>query len=183
MLRSNTFNLTISWRNAAPMVMALLIAAAPVTAAENNTIPAEQFNLADYSGKLVYLDFWASWCTPCKASFPWMKTLQSKYEAQGLQVIAVSVDTDDADTRKFLTKYSPNFPVVADKKGELAKRYQLLAMPTSYLIDPNGKILLSHKGFRESDKNSLEQKIESVLRTATPLVNTPISTSPQVAQP
>lgn len=134
--------------------------------ASTELAPASEFNLENYRGQLLYLDFWASWCGPCKASFPWMKRLQSRYKNEGLQIVAVSVDNEADAAEKFLARYQPNFEIVADPDGTLAKQYQLLAMPSSYLIGPQGEILWSHKGFRKRDQQVLEEKIQTALKTS-----------------
>jgi len=123
--------------------------------------------LAAQRGKLVYLDFWASWCGPCKQSFPWMNQLQSKYGAQGLQVIAVNVDTSIADARRFLDGMPANFTVAFDARGETPRRYEIKGMPTSMLISPEGKVLYVHNGFRADEQVLIEAQISQALAQGT----------------
>lgn len=128
----------------------------------------EPVQLAGLRGKVVYLDFWASWCGPCKQSFPWMNDLQKRYGAQGLQVVAVNVDTHmDAATR-FLAEVPVNFTVAFDNKGSSPRQYAIKGMPTSVLIGADGKVLLTHSGFRAEDRAELEQRIAQAL-AATPV--------------
>ena len=119
--------------------------------------------LADLRGKLVFLDFWASWCTPCKLSFPWMDQMQAKYGPLGLQVVAINVDAKRADAEKFLAASPVRFAVAFDPAGDTPKAYGIKAMPSSFLIGPDGRVLHSHAGFRESDKADLEQRIRAAL--------------------
>ena len=119
--------------------------------------------LADYRGKLVYLDFWASWCGPCKQSFPWMNELQKKYAAQGLRIIAVNVDQKRDDAARFLNENPANFAVAFDPTGATPKSYQVKVMPSSMLIAPDGTVQLVHAGFRDDEKQAIEQKIRAAL--------------------
>lgn len=120
--------------------------------------------LSDYRGRVVYLDFWASWCTPCQESFPWLRRMQSRYRKLGLRVITVNLDKDRKQARAFLRRYRANFPVVYDPRGRIAIRYGVKAMPSSYLIDRRGRIVKVHWGFRESDTAKLEARIRRLLK-------------------
>lgn len=122
-----------------------------------------QVTLSDYQGKVVYLDFWASWCPPCRASFPWMNDLQKKYGKQGLEIIAVNLDKDRSSIKEFIAATQPQFTVAYDPEGTLAERYEVMGMPSSYLIDRNGKLHSTHIGFRDKDKAKLEQQIIQLL--------------------
>ncbi len=112
--------------------------------------------LTSLRGQWVYLDFWASWCGPCKQSFPWMNEMHAKYGSRGLRIIAVNVDAKASDAERFLSGTPAKFAVAYDPKGETPKRYAVKAMPTSYLIDPKGRVTLVHAGFRENDRAALE---------------------------
>src|ERR1700678_2087156 len=94
---------------------------------------AADLDLNAYRGKVVYLDFWASWCGPCKQSFPWMETMKRTYAGQGLEVIAVDLDGDRADADRFLAQFHPTFDVRFDPEGELAEAYKVQGMPSSVL--------------------------------------------------
>lgn len=119
--------------------------------------------LADYRGKVVLLDFWASWCGPCKQSFPWMNEMQSKYGAQGLVVLAVNVDQKREDAQKFLAEVPAKFTVVFDDKGATPKAYAVKTMPSSMLIGADGTVKEVHRGFRTEDTAALEAKIRTAL--------------------
>ncbi|MFZ6844642.1 TlpA family protein disulfide reductase [Undibacterium sp. RuTC16W] len=116
--------------------------------------------LSDFKGKLVYLDFWASWCGPCKKSFPWMNAMQSKYESQGFKIIAVNVDTDIGDWKNFLATVPANFDIALDPKGITAKLFDIKGMPTSILIGRDGKVIAQHSGFNDETRNRIEKEIQ-----------------------
>ncbi|WP_395701204.1 TlpA family protein disulfide reductase [Aquabacterium sp.] len=119
--------------------------------------------LGDLKGKLVYLDFWASWCGPCKQSFPWMNEMQRKYAARGLQVLAVNLDAQRADADAFLSEHPARFALAFDSQGDTARRIGLKGMPTALLVGPDGKVLLVHQGFRGEDRSALEARLVSAL--------------------
>lgn len=124
---------------------------------------ASNVHLADLRGKVVYLDFWASWCGPCKQSFPWMNEMQSRYGKQGLTVLAVDVDVHSDDARAFLAELAPGFRVAFDTQGVTPKQYAIRGMPTSILIGPDGKVLLVHNGFRTDETADVEAGIRQAL--------------------
>lgn len=120
--------------------------------------------LESLKGKVVYLDFWASWCEPCKKSFPWMHKIKQSYADQGFEILAVNLDKDKKLADEFLKDMKVNFKVAFDASGESASNYKLRGMPSSYLIGRDGKVYASHIGFREKDKAQLEQAIQNLLK-------------------
>ncbi len=153
-------------RSFLPLLACLLLATGAVAGepAERPVFAAAEFALADHAGKVVALDFWASWCEPCKASLPWFSRMQRQYGEQGLQIVAVSVDTDEALMRSRLGDIDPGIIVVFDPKGELAAQYKLEGMPTTYLIDRAGKVVASHVGYRNADACKREAEIAAMLK-------------------
>jgi cytochrome c biogenesis protein CcmG/thiol:disulfide interchange protein DsbE len=123
--------------------------------------------LAELKGRVVYVDFWASWCGPCKQSFPWMNDMLAKYADKGLTIVSVNVDKKREDADKFLASTPAKFAVVYDPVGKVAEKYQPKGMPTSFLIGPDGIVRAVHIGFRESDREELEREIAAAL-TASP---------------
>lgn len=115
-------------------------------------------------GEIVYVDFWASWCAPCRKSFPWMNQMQAAYEAKGFKIIAVNVDQERALADKFLHDVPVQFDVIYDKEGRLAKSFKVKGMPSSYLIDSEGNIKVAHKGFFEKNLEQYENEIRSLLK-------------------
>jgi thiol-disulfide isomerase/thioredoxin len=123
----------------------------------------EAVDLANLKGKVVYVDFWASWCGPCKQSFPFMNDLQAKYRAQGFEILAVNLDAKRDDADKFLAEVPAQFTLAFDAKGDSAKRFEIKGMPSSYLIGRDGKVVAAHKGFKEQDRKDLEMRITQAL--------------------
>jgi thiol-disulfide isomerase/thioredoxin len=123
----------------------------------------ELLDLTQYQGSVVYLDFWASWCGPCKLSFPFMQRMQAVYGKDGLKVITVNLDTDAAAAQRFLTKVGGNLPVVYDPAGTLAERYDIGAMPTSILISKTGDIQFVHEGFHLDKVDEYQAHIQQLL--------------------
>jgi len=119
--------------------------------------------LSDFAGSVVYLDFWASWCGPCRQSFPWMNRMQSKYRAKGLRIVAINLDAKTDVAMKFLSQVPADFTVAFDPKGKTPRVYGVKGMPTSFLIDRNGTILMQHTGFRPADADEIERQIQTAL--------------------
>ena len=115
--------------------------------------------LSDFKDKVILLDFWASWCIPCRESFPWMNTLQDKYQAKGFEVVTINLDQEAEEKARFLKKYNANFTVLSDPNGDTPKAYNVLGMPTSMIIDRQGNIVYKHIGYKASDASFYEQKI------------------------
>ena len=119
--------------------------------------------LSNTAGSVVYVDFWASWCGPCRQSFSWMNAMQEKYRSQGLKIIGVNLDAKNEDAKKFLAQIPAKFTVAFDSKGESPKLYGVKGMPTSFLVGRDGKIVFQHLGFKEADREHLEQQIKVAL--------------------
>lgn len=120
--------------------------------------------LHELKGQVVYVDFWASWCSPCRKSFPWLNEMYQKYGSQGFKVIAVNVDSDRQLANEFLKEYQVDFTIGYDAKGELASAFKVQGMPSSFLIDRNGVIRHTHIGFREKETKAMEGKIQALLK-------------------
>lgn len=137
---------------------------APVFSLPGQTQPGQNktIDLSKYRGKVVYLDFWASWCDPCKRSFPWMNALQQQYGRDGFEIVAVSLDASRADAEEFLDRVPAEFAIAFDEKGKTAESYQLKAMPSSFLIDRQGRLVHKSLGFRNEEKKVIEAKIQQL---------------------
>ncbi len=118
-------------------------------------------------GKIVYVDFWASWCVPCRKSFPWMNTMQKQHQEQGLVVLSINLDAQAELAEKFLQETPANFAIIYDAKGALAKEFQLKGMPSSYLFDRQGKLISAHSGFNGKKMKEYQQEIKQALATKT----------------
>jgi cytochrome c biogenesis protein CcmG, thiol:disulfide interchange protein DsbE len=119
--------------------------------------------LGPLEGRVVWVDFWASWCVPCRRSFPWMNAMHAKYAAAGLEIVGVNVDKDRALADEFLVETPAKFGLRFDPAGALAKQFGVQAMPSSYLLDAGGHVLASHFGFKLADAAEYEQAIKDAL--------------------
>lgn len=145
------------------MTAAGLVAWQAIAAAAPGQSPVSAPELAQFRGKLVYVDFWASWCVPCRQSFPWMNSMYRQYGKDGLVILAVNMDQVKSDAEAFLKQYPAEFPVRFDAQGQLAQQFRVRGMPTSALIGRDGQVLWTHEGFRSKDPAALEQAIRTAL--------------------
>ena len=148
------------------LVLILLISSHNAQSQEvvNSQITLEQA-LSNHEGEVIYLDFWASWCGPCRKSFPWMNKIQAKYQQKGFSVISINLDADKMLAEKFLRETPANFAVIYDPKGKIAKHFKVQGMPSSMLIGRDGKIKSRHTGFFTNKIPDYQQEIEQLLNT------------------
>lgn len=127
-----------------------------------------ELDLQTVKSKYIYLDFWASWCEPCRASFPFMNELNSLYKPEQLQVIGISLDEKTEDAQAFLAKLPADFMTLIDKTGKCAEAFSVQGMPSSYILDASGNIVYTHQGFRKTDAQKIGEKISKLLTDAKP---------------
>ena len=120
-------------------------------------------DLASLKGKVVLVDFWASWCAPCKQEMPVLERLHQKYKKDGLVIVAVSVDKDASNIADFLKQVRVTFPIVHDQDHSVADRFKPPRMPSSYIVDRKGIVRHVHGGFRPDDAAALEAEIKALL--------------------
>ncbi|MDI7776265.1 TlpA disulfide reductase family protein [Asticcacaulis sp. EMRT-3] len=120
-------------------------------------------DLSAYKGKVVYLDFWASWCHPCEQSFPYMEQLKSRYGSDGLVIVAVNVDHSRDRADSFLKRVGSDLKVVYDADGKLAQRFRVSDMPTSLLIGRDGRVRYTHKGFHPEQTTAYNDQLVELL--------------------
>ena len=137
------------------LVLAILLA--PLMAVAQ--APSATFDLAEHEGKVVVLDFWASWCVPCRRSFPWLNEMHTKYAEDGLVIIGVNLDADKKDAGAFLAEYPAAFRIYYDTETVLAQEFAVEAMPSSFVIGRDGEVVARHLGF----KVKRQQEYEAVL--------------------
>ncbi|MGE0310575.1 MAG: TlpA family protein disulfide reductase [Lautropia sp.] len=142
------------------------LAAAAADPATPASSPDPVFDPSRYRGRVVYLDFWASWCPPCLQSFPWMQALAQRHAGQPFAVVAVNLDRDRAAAARFLAKAAPRFDIAFDPQKELARSFKVSAMPSSYLLDREGRVVHRHEGFRVADQADLEARVAALLGAA-----------------
>ncbi|MGB5739110.1 MAG: TlpA disulfide reductase family protein [Woeseia sp.] len=120
----------------------------------------------EYRGQVVVVDFWASWCVPCRRSFPWLNEMQKKYAADGLVIVGVNEDNDQREAAAFLAEVPADFRIVPDPDGQIASQFDLLAMPTSFLIDRDGVVIENHLGFKVAKTGEYEAALRRALGLA-----------------
>jgi len=128
-------------------------------------LPASaEIDFDSLKGKVVYIDFWASWCGPCRASFPWMNEMHRKYADQGLEIIAVNLDQEPELAEEFIAEMNPAFRVEMTGGPRLAEEFGVDTMPTSYIIDRDGNARIRHKGFHDSKRTAYEQELKELIK-------------------
>jgi len=132
------------------------------------TIPALRDSapvaLAGFRGRVTYVDFWASWCVPCRESMPLLDTLYKRHRDAGFAVVGVNKDVSAVDAERFLKRVAVSFPLAADAKDAAARAFDVKAMPSGYLVDRKGVVRRVHRGFTAETAASLEREIESLLK-------------------
>ncbi|AMX03721.1 TlpA disulfide reductase family protein [Microbulbifer thermotolerans] len=124
----------------------------------------KNLRLAEQRGEVIMLNFWASWCGPCRQEMPLLDELHARYEAAGFQVWGVNVDSDRADANKMLAKIPVDFPILFDSAGEVSKKYGIDAMPSSVFIDRDGNVRHIHRGYRDGDLAAYKKIIKELIR-------------------
>ena len=125
--------------------------------------PADALDLAEYRGKVVIVDFWASWCVPCRQSFPWFNDMHDEYSDDGLVILGVNTNDDDADAQQFLEEFPAKFEIVYDPEGQLAQDFGVVAMPSSYVFSREGELDTRHLGFLRSRRDDYEAVIQRLI--------------------
>lgn len=132
----------------------------PIGLPDTNGSPVD---LEALRGKVVLVDFWASWCGPCRDEMPVLEALHQKYADDGLVIVGINIDRSAKKMRNFLKGTPVSFRVVPDHKLEVAARYEPPAMPSSYFIDKKGTLRHVHTGFSKNDASELESRLKALL--------------------
>ena len=140
----------------------------PPLPAPDWSLPAIQnaegtLSMSDYRGHITYVDFWASWCGPCRLSLPALNVLNAQFAGDPVQFLAISIDVVEEDAWDFLKRYTVDFPVVIDTEGDIARTFAVDGMPSGYLIDGDGRVREIHIGFKKGDELGLAQSIKELL--------------------
>ncbi len=115
------------------------------------------------SGKVMVVDFWATWCEPCKKSFPKLQELYVKYKASGLEIVAISEDDEKGGVAEFAKTYGAKFPVAWDSDKNVAKKWNPKSMPSTFIVDRKGVVKFVHMGYRDGEEAEIEKEIKSLL--------------------
>jgi thiol-disulfide isomerase/thioredoxin len=153
---------------------ATLLLALPASGAGPASGPAPQFSLdarggskislAQYKGQVVMLNFWASWCGPCRQEMPLLENIYKKYNKMGFTLIGVNVEPDSKAAEGFLKATPVSFPVIYDKDSTVSKAYDVSGMPSTVIIDRKGNIRVLHRGYKPGDENEYLDSVRSLIR-------------------
>jgi len=133
------------------------------TLSENSVKAQLDTFVAEHRGEVIYVDFWASWCGPCRKSFPWMNKIKTEHKGKGFTVISINLDAEHDLAQAFLKETPANFAVLYDPKGELARFFKIQGMPSSLIINKKGEVKYAHSGFFAKKIPEYEQEIQQLL--------------------
>ncbi len=158
-------------------VTPLLLAGALALAGEPKALPAckltafdssQPFDMNQYRGKVLFVDFWASWCTSCMKSFPFLNSLDSELRDDGLQIVGINLDEDRESAKEFLVRRPANFTLAADATGQCPRDFGVVAMPSSFIVDREGRIRHVLVGFRAGETGEIRRMVEELLAEESP---------------
>jgi len=159
----------------AARTLVALIVALPAFAASTSSSPAPTFslparggqtiNLAQYKGQVVLLNFWATWCGPCRQEMPLLEGIHKKYSKLGFTVLGVNVEPDSKAAEAWLSKQPPvTFPILFDTDSKVSELYRVNSMPSTAIIDKKGQVRLLHRGYKPGDENAYLDSIRTLIR-------------------
>ena len=144
-----------------PLTLLLGLLASIASVAAGSSAP--QLDLSHYRGQVVVVDFWASWCKPCRQSIPWLNDLRKRYAGQGLVIIGFNVDAERTDAERFQRDVPIGFDVIYDPQGKLAEQFRVQGMPSSFVFDRDGKLARTLLGYRDVQRQQHEAEIQELL--------------------
>ncbi len=161
-------------KNRLAAIIAAATLALPALAADPTGSPAPAFtlgssagsnvNLAQYKGQVVMLNFWASWCGPCRQEMPLLESIYKKYNRMGFTLIGVNVEPDSNAANQWLKQTPVSFPILYDKDSKVSRMYDVAGMPSTVIIDRTGKVRVLHRGYKPGDENEYLDSIRTLVR-------------------
>ena len=164
LLRSAALALLASCALLAPSQSIEAVAAAPAPDFKLPLRGGTELKLSQLRGQVVMLNFWASWCGPCRQEMPLLESIQKKYKTLGFTMVGVNVEPDSAEAEKFLKQTPVSFPVAYDRNSDVSKLFQVKGMPSTVIVDRKGNTRMIHQGYRPGDENAYLDQIRSLLR-------------------
>ena len=160
------------WTRLGLVALTTAILASAVNAAGDPPAPAfslparggSTIDLSQYKGQVVMINFWASWCVPCRQEMPLLDNIYKKYKPLGFTLLSVNVEPEQKDAENFLKQTPVSFPVVFDAKSKVSGLYNVQGMPTTVFIDRKGNVRLMHVSYKTGDENLYMDQIRSLLR-------------------
>jgi peroxiredoxin len=163
-------NLIRGCKSTAILLLAVILSASAAELsgpAPNFALPDRdggQVTLAELEGQVVMVNFWATWCGPCRQEMPHLEALYQRYRDLGFTLLGVNVEEDSSGADKFLAETPVTFPILFDPKSEVSKKYDVIAMPSTVLIDRAGSMRFIHHGYQPGYENEYQAQIRALLR-------------------
>jgi peroxiredoxin len=161
-------------RNRIATIVAALAVSLPAVAGSGSSGPAPAFtlasragqpvSLAQYKGQVVMINFWASWCGPCRQEMPLLESIYKKYNKMGFTMLGVNVEPDSNAANEWLKATPVSFPILYDRDSKVSKLYDVAGMPSTVIIDRSGKLRVLHRGYKPGDENEYLDSIRSLIR-------------------
>ena len=128
------------------------------------SLSGKNLKLSEMAGNVVLINFWASWCGPCRQEMPLLNDLHNKYEALGFSVIGVNVEEQSDNARGFISDFPVDFPILLDTRNQVSKMYNVIAMPTTVVVDRDGNMRFLHKGYKPGDEKQYRKMVKQLIR-------------------
>ena len=128
------------------------------------SLSGKNLRLSEMAGNVVLINFWASWCGPCRQEMPLLNDLHNKYEALGFTVLGVNVEEQSDNARGFINDFPVDFPILLDDRNQVSKMYNVIAMPTTVVVDRDGNMRYLHKGYKPGDEKQYRKMVKELIR-------------------
>lgn len=128
------------------------------------SLSGENIKLSELTGNVVLINFWASWCGPCRQEMPILNAIHNKYKALGFTVLGVNVEEQVANARSFIADRPVDFPILIDSNNTVSRLYEVIAMPTTVVIDRDGQLRFLHRGYQSGDEAEYRKMVKKLIR-------------------